>query len=270
LLFVRTATAIFLKQPAMRMFPSLWVRWRLMHRPRSAEFEVNLLKSFINSNDTTIDVGANIGLYTRALAKLSSKVHAFEPSKTIADILRRTTPQNVVVHEMALSDSDGDAELRIPRNAGQLTYSLASIEPAVGGEDTVTMRVRRGRLDSVVHDHVSFVKIDVEGHEINVLKGSLGLIERCRPAFLVEAEERHRSGSTSSLFEFFKCRNYDGFYVRRNSVFGVDKFDPNIDQNYSALRDDGGRLSGSDYINNFLFFPSERSGRDILNKALAS
>jgi FkbM family methyltransferase len=264
-------TIALLKQTTKDVFPSLWVRWRLMHRPRSAEIELALLKNFVGREDVTIDVGANIGLYTRTLARLSSKVHAFEPSKAMADILRRTTTHNVIVHEMALSDGDGVAELRIPRSGAYLIYSLASIElDAVEGQNTISMKVPRARLDAVVHDNVSFVKIDVEGHELNVLRGSLGLIERCRPAFLVEAEERHHSGATASLFEFFNVRNYDGFFLRGHHVYGVGTFDVRLDQDYTALHSNGGRRSGGRYINNFFFFPSERNGRDILSRALIS
>ena len=209
-------TIALLKQTTKDVFPSLWVRWRLLHRPRSAEIELAVLKNFVRREDVTIDVGANIGLYTRTLARLSSKVHAFEPSKAMADILRRTTPHNVVVHEMALSDGDGNADLRIPQRGGNLIYSLASIErDAVEGENIIAMKVPRARLDAVIQDDVSFVKIDVEGHELNVLRGSLGLIARCRPVFLVEAEERHHLGATALLFEFFNRIKYDGFFSAR-------------------------------------------------------
>ena len=70
------------------------------------------------------------------------------------------------------------------------------------------------RLDALVHVGVSFVKVDAEGHELNVLRGARVLIERSRPVFLVE-EERHRTGATESLFNFFTERAYDGFFLRR-------------------------------------------------------
>lgn len=262
----QSAIASHLKKTAAAIAPSLWVRWRLMHRPRSAEIELSLLKNIVGPADSTVDVGANLGLYTRELAGLSAKVHAFEPSRDMADLLRRTSARNVIVHETALSDRDGNAELRIPRDGTHLTHSLASLEPgAVEGQDVSVLKVERKRLDSAIQGNVAFVKIDVEGHEISVLHGASGLIERCRPVFLVEAENRHRPDATASVFEFFRKQKYEGFFLRNSDVVDVSAFDPDFDQNQNVLLSDGGRLSGHHYVNNFFFVPAERHGRQMLS-----
>jgi len=261
-----SSIASHMKQAAMDLAPSLWVRWHLMRRPRSAEIELSLLKRIVEPTEITIDVGANVGLYTRTLAHLSSTVHAFEPSSATADKLRRTSARNVIVHEIALSDEEGRAELRIPRDGAHLTYGLGSIEPGVaaGHGDVKVEKVERRRLDSVISDAVSFVKIDVEGHELSVLRGASGLIEKCRPVFLVEAENRHLAGATASLFQFFRNANYEGYFLRDHEVCGIDTFDPERDQDQRALLDDGGRANGRYYINNFFFFPAGRDGQRIL------
>jgi FkbM family methyltransferase len=93
--------------------------------------ELSLLKNLVRPEDVTVDVGANYGLYARELARCSRKVHAFEPSPMMADVLRRTSARNIVVHPLALSDHAGTAELRIPHLEGRLTYSLATVEPEV-------------------------------------------------------------------------------------------------------------------------------------------
>jgi FkbM family methyltransferase len=265
----QSSAVVRLKQTFKQLFPSLWVRWRLWRRPRSAERELSLLDYIVRPDDVTVDVGANLGLYTRRLARLSRKVYAFEPSHAMADVLRRSSADNVVVHEMALSDRDGQAELHIPRAGTQLTHSLASLEPrAVAGRDTAVVNVPRARLDSVVGENVSFVKIDVEGHEFSVLQGALDLIDRCRPVFLVEAEERHHAGATIALFGFFRTLDYEGFFVSGRDVVAVDHFDPNAAQNETSLSNDGGRRGHEHYINNFFFFPSERDGRALLTQAV--
>ena len=144
----------------------------------------------------------------------------------------------------------------------------ASLEPdAVAGHDVIASRVPRARLDSVIHADVSFVKVDVEGHELNVLAGAHGLIDRCRPVFLVESEERHRKGATAALFSYFRDKGYDGFFLRGREVFDVDDFDPDKDQDVSVLESDGGRAGGRHYTNNFFFFPQERRGRVVLASA---
>jgi FkbM family methyltransferase len=254
------------KQFTQRTFPSVWLRWRMLHRPVSAERELSLLDRIVRADATSVDVGANWGLYTRELARLSHRVHAFEPCSQMAALLRRTSPTNVAVHEIALSDHAGEADLVIPRVGDELVPSLASIEPDVASsaESSESEHVPVRRLDAMVSDDVSFVKIDVEGHELSVLHGARGLIARSRPVFLVEAEERHRAGATRSIFQFFRDCDYQGFFLKDDDVLAVDDFDPDELQNPEALLPDGGRKAGRYYINNFFHFPHPQDGLRIL------
>ncbi|MGQ0684171.1 FkbM family methyltransferase [Bradyrhizobium sp.] len=247
-------------------FPSLWLQWHFMKRPKSAERELCYLDSIIPGDAVTVDVGANCGLYTRRLARLSRQVHAFEPSSAMARLLRRTSARNVSVHEIALSDHDGDAELFIPQGDDGPVYGLASLEvrddvPA----GSVSAHVPMARLDAVIHQDVAFVKIDVEGHELNVLNGAVELVERCQPVFLVEAEDRHRAEATRSVFEFFRRRSYRGFFLRGDDVVGVEAFDSGRLQDAGALCPDGGRKAGRVYVNNFFFFPRHLDGESMLS-----
>jgi hypothetical protein len=109
------------------------------------------------------------------------------------------------------------------------------------------------------------VKIDVEGHELNVLHGAVELLEHCQPVFLVEAEDRHRSEATRSIFEFFENRFYRGFFLKEGSAVPIDRFDPEDLQDADALLPDGGRKSGRSYVNNFFFFPQHLDGESMLN-----
>jgi FkbM family methyltransferase len=245
-------------------FPALWLEWHFLRRPRSAEVELGYLERIIPDDAVTVDIGANCGLYTRQLARCSAKVFAFEPARQMAGLLRRTVASNVEVHEIALSDSDGVATLSVPLGGGQPVHSLASIEQREDDGPHATEQVRTARLDSVVREQVAFVKIDVEGHELRVLNGATGLLERSRPIFLVEAEERHRASTTASVFEFFAVRAYEGFFVLGDAIKPVSEFDPRTMQDADALLDDGGRKEGRWYVNNFFFFPVGTDGRRAL------
>lgn len=248
-------------------FPSIWLNWHFMHRPKSAERELSYLCKVVPVDAVTVDVGANCGLYTRQLARLSRQVHAFEPSHQMATLLRRTSARNVSIHEIALSDHNGDAELFTPQGDNGLVYGLASLEPRpnVAMEPVVTTHVPLARLDTVVRQDVAFVKIDVEGHELNVLNGSVELLERCQPVFLVEAEDRHRADATRSIFEFFRNKSYRGFFLKDDEVIAVEKFRSESLQDADALQPDGGRKAGRWYVNNFFFFPQHQDGESILS-----
>jgi FkbM family methyltransferase len=248
-------------------FPSIWVRWHLMHHPKSAEQELLYLDKIVPEGAVTVDVGANCGLYTRRLARLSRQVYAFEPSHQMADLLRRTSASNVRVHEIALSDQTGNAELFVPQVDQQLIYGLASLEPAVGASNkgVVSFNVPTARLDAILHQDVAFVKIDVEGHELNVLNGAVELLEHSQPVFLVEAEDRHRVQATQSIFEFFETRSYRGFFLKDGGAVPIAEFRPADLQDANALLPDGGRKRGQSYVNNFFFFPQHLDGESILS-----
>jgi FkbM family methyltransferase len=248
-------------------FPTLWVHWHLMHHPKSADEELLFLDRVVPQGAVTVDVGANCGLYTRRLARLSRQVHAFEPSHSMADLLRRTSASNVHIHEVALSDHAGSAELFIPRGDRDLIHGLASIEPGVGASRRpgVSFNVPIARLDAIVRQDVAFVKIDVEGHELHVLNGAIELLEQSQPVFLVEAEDRHREEATRSLFEFFEGKTYRGFFITDGHARPVAEFRCAALQDESALLPNGGRKQGRSYVNNFFFFPPYLDGESILN-----
>lgn len=254
------------KEMLKEAFPSMWLRWRFMKRPKTAERELNYLDRIVPEGAVTVDVGANCGLYTQKLAKLSGKVHAFEPSHDMATLLRRTSASNVSIHEVALSDHEGDADLYIPQGHDGLVHGLASLEKSHNPDtvDVVAAHVPLARLDGVMRDDVAFVKVDVEGHELSVLKGATGLIDRCQPVFLVEAEDRHRDNATRSIFEFFEAKDYRGYFLADDDVVPVEFFDAVTMQDPDALLPNGGRKPGQTYVNNFFFFPQRLDGELIL------
>jgi FkbM family methyltransferase len=215
----------------------------------------------------TVDVGANCGLYTRELARLSKEVHAFEPSRQMADLLRRTSAANVHVHEIACSDQSGDAQLFIPDGENGPVFGLASLEPRaefLRDHEVSSAEVHMTRLDAIIDRNVSFIKVDVEGHELSALIGAEGLIQRSQPIFLVEAEDRHREYATQSVFDFFRSRHYRGFFLDHDAVVPVELFDAGTLQDPSALLPNGGRKSGRSYVNNFFFFPQQIHGESLL------
>ena len=190
----------------------------------------------------------------------------------MANILRRTSAANVVVHEMALSDRNGKTSLRIPRSEDGLIHSLASVEPnaahATGPHTSI--KVDLARLDSVVRDDVTFVKIDVEGHELKVLEGAVGMFKQSHPILLIEAEERHRPDAVRSIVRFLGQHDYEGLYLKGDDVLGAETFDPALLQDESSLLPDGSRKPGRHYVNNFFFFPPSLNGRQLLLEGLRS
>ncbi len=102
---------------------------------------------------------------------------------------------------------------------------------------------------------VGFIKVDVEGHELDVLRGAEATLRRDRPALLVESEERHRPGAVAAVHGFLGSLGYHGFMVDDGRLVSLGGFDPSRDQNVpnDRLMDlNAGHYEGR-YVNNFFF-----------------
>lgn len=136
-----------------------------------------LLARLASKTLTSVDVGANIGCMTTVLARYSSLVLAFEPhpavQRRLAANMRmlhgRRNFSPCTVYGIALSDREGDGWLRAPRG-WDANQGLARVEEVRRGG---ALRVITARLDSVLGStEVGVMKVDVEGHELNVFRGA--------------------------------------------------------------------------------------------------
>ena len=190
------------------------------------EPEARLLPVLTSRKNVAVDVGAANGGYSYYLAGLARECHAFEPNPQSVALLRRRLP-NVHVYNVALSNRSGTAILRVPTVNGLALRGWGSIEVANRFEtlprhDVDTFEVETAPLDSFGFREVGIIKIDVEGHELNVLQGALGVIERDRPFILVEAEDRHRAGALVSVCDLLGPFGYSAWYLRDKRVHPVD------------------------------------------------
>ncbi len=144
---------------------------------------------------TAIDAGANLGLFTYRLSTLYNQVYAFEINPALADGLRRLTPSHVGVYPVGLSSREGSAMLYTPHCRGRPLHGWASLEPdnCPGAERYTQSAVLVRPLDSFGFDDVSFVKVDVEGHEVELLTGAAQTIRRNRPVVLIEVKRQNRA-----------------------------------------------------------------------------
>lgn len=137
-----------------------------------------------------VDAGANVGTATAWFAVLcpSTHVHAIEPVSRFADQLDRVVSENqlsdrVTVHRLGVSDEPGTATNRLVQSH-QVGFDA---EPEDRDE---TFPV--ARLDELISDPVSVLKIDVEGMERRVLQGAARILETDRPTVYFEAWNRAR------------------------------------------------------------------------------
>lgn len=248
---------------AERLMPRTVARLRFERRLRRgshAEPELALVPWFCDEGRLAIDVGAFDGEYTYAMSKRARTVHAFEPNRACYERLLKRMPTNVVVHACALSDAAAEAVLRVPE--GLAVHG--TIEPAndFGGAfgRVGEAPVRTEPLDDLGLSDVAFIKIDVEGHELAVLRGGARTIARDLPILQVELEDRHRPNAIAEAVAELAARGYGCFFLSGGRLRPFREFVPERHQNVASLSADRTRRTGL-YINNFIFLQKTHEAR---------
>jgi FkbM family methyltransferase len=174
---------------------------------------------FMHSGDVFVDIGANIGLFSiLAAAKYGAEPWAFEPSVRELNRLRRNAALNNVLvrtFPFALGEKDADGFLLLENLGNHMMNTVACDKPindSNGGTSAVACPVRR--FDALLSpdelSRVRLVKIDVEGFEMNVLRGMEGALQHMqRAAFVIEVTPAwlERNGSSASDLYGFMTRN---------------------------------------------------------------
>ncbi len=168
---------------------------------RDGVWEAQVLRcisSYVNKGDTCIDIGANCGLITIAIADqvgTQGEVHAFEPSSVMFPRLKRNVDHNpslhdrIRLHKCGLGDRRGSLKLfeagDKPGNAYMAQSRKANYWNRGGEYDFETCPVET--VDNLFQgQHIDFIKIDVEGMEYDVLLGSVNTLKQSLPIIVFE------------------------------------------------------------------------------------
>lgn len=130
---------------------------------------------FVRNWRVAIDVGAHCGLWSMQLAKKFPTIHAFEPVQPHRDCLVMNAP-TAHVYPVALGAKDGTVRMK------KGIKSTGDTQIAPEGEYIAQVKT----LDFYDFQNVDFMKLDCEGYELFVLQGGSKLIDRCKPAVIVE------------------------------------------------------------------------------------
>jgi FkbM family methyltransferase len=164
-----------------------------------------------------IDIGANQGFYSFALARRFERVLAFEPNPSIVTDLERCSVGRIELHRVALSAEAGSRELYVPQVGGVEQHGWASFDRfnLPGVTETSPLEVPVRSLDSYRLEAVDFIKIDVEGHEPEVLSGAMDTLRRNQPVVLAEvrASNFERVRAMFDSLDYTVSRLIDGVLV---------------------------------------------------------
>jgi FkbM family methyltransferase len=206
--------------PVRRVLP---FHYWLHQMEGSVENELRCLQRICLDRTVAIDVGANEGLFAYKMSQLFSQVYAFEINDELTTHLAAYNPGNIEILHQGLSSQPGTAVLFIPVLDGFPLTGWASLSPGncPGVGEHMEKRVSLRTLDSFDIDAVSLIKIDVEGHEVEVLRGAKQTLLRSRPCVLVEVKPHNEH----EVVSFFSQLNYERRELR--DLAGVDGSEEN-------------------------------------------
>lgn len=198
--------------------------WTHQHE-RHDESEVFL--SYLQEGMTVMDIGANVGVYALRFARKvgpNGKVYAFEPVPEIFTRLQENitlnNTSNIIPVPIALSDRSGKAKMSVAEGLSSLFHHLTN----------QFVEVRLMTLDEFISEHqidrVDAIKLDVEGAELQVIRGADQTIRHFKPVMMVEinATTLKSSGTTpEELFQTIVNYGYKGHVIRNGKLIPTTK-----------------------------------------------
>ncbi len=177
-------------------------------------FEIDALTRYVfpslPHNSNCLDIGANIGNHTNAFSPYFVTVYSFEPNPVVQLILRANTMgRNVQVIEHGLSNQK--AELPFEQCFANLGASRITDQKIAGGQS-----IRVERLDDIAANlgikNVSFIKVDVEGHEQQVFEGGISFLKREQPVIAMESLYKANPETGKLIMHTLVNAGYSHFY----------------------------------------------------------
>lgn len=220
------------------------------------EPELLYIQQVLKPDSVFIDIGTNKGIYLYQAEKSisSGKIIGFEPNKSLVNYIKPLFP-NAEIYPLAASSKSGTAVLNIPKKANGLQDTRASLEAM--GEDVEKVEIQMITLDEFAKEKnlskIDVVKIDVEGHEFDSVKGCVNILQTIKPIFIIEIELRHAHYPIKDIFDFIIGFGYEVFYFDRKSL-SLKPFE--VSQMADFQKDE--YLNDFNlYINNFIFIPKK-------------
>ena len=232
-------------------FKYRYLPFRLYHRIRCYKYakyrnpELKLITSLVTKDQISIDIGANLGLFTDFMSKASKHVFAFEPNPYPLENLKHLIDKNVTILPIALGNTNGPTEIRIPHHANGWSSNGASLASKTE-ESGKLINIQCRKLDSLNLENIGLIKIDVEGFEIEVLKGARETLLKNKPAMIIENESVHTE-DTNQLFSIMTELGYEKYICNsRGELKKINDFSVEENQKDAMNKD-------IHYIQNYIF-----------------
>lgn len=190
------------------------------------------LYSLVNKSDIVIDVGANIGETTLNFAKLvgsNGVVYSFEPDpinyKTLEYNLSLNHFRNITLNKLGLGNQNGTYKIQtFDNNNKGMNRIINNTSPAKNYRQIIVTTLNEYVKSNNIKK-VDLIKIDVEGFELNVLKGSSEVLQRFSPKLFIELDDsnlKEQGSSAKELIKLLSDYNYTIVNAENNNIVTIN------------------------------------------------
>lgn len=184
-----------------------------------------LLRGYITPDSTVIDIGGHAGQFTKIFSRIASNgyVYTFEPGNYACSILQRVIKfhklQNVEVIKKGVSDEVASKHFSVPiKRSGSVGFGTSHIRTQSdddAGQQFIVQTIDTLTLDEFAKERdlkrIDFIKMDIEGHEMQAFYGMKSCIKNFRPIIMVELSDTYLAKfgySKRDAFTFFEQNDY--------------------------------------------------------------
>lgn len=225
----------------------LRIRERAWREKRKGEKEIKIIPNLLVNCNRAIDIGANVGVWSYWLSKYAKQVESFEPNPKIFNALKNIKIKNVNSYNIALSNKSGSVDLLIPKGSKGFSNQGASLSSIKVQGEHKSISIEAKCLDEYNFLDVDFIKIDVEGHEHEVIEGAQETINKFKPTMVIEMEEKHNQIPIEDQISSVEKLGYKCCVLINEKIIQIEEVDLNKFHRNPANNDS--------YLFNFIFYP---------------
>lgn len=226
----------------------LRIRERAWRERRKGEKEIKLIPQLLSNCNRAIDIGANVGVWSYWLSKYAKQVESFEPNPKVFNALKNIKIKNVNSYNIALSNKTGSVDLLIPKGSKGFSNQGASLSSIKVQGEHKSISIEAKRLDEYNFLDVDFIKIDVEGHEHEVIEGARETIKKFKPTMVIEMEEKHNQIPIEEQISSVEKMGYQCCVFINETIIKIKEIDLDKFHRNPTNKDT--------YLFNFIFYPN--------------
>lgn len=192
-------------------------------------------KKYYVPNTNILDIGSNIGIFTVSFSKiaLDCEIHSFEPvnitNKLLTKSIELNEIKNVKIYNCGLSDDNRKVKINVHiKNLGN--SSINQNYEHIPVEEVTTENIKIKKLDDLKINNISFIKVDIQEHELDFLKGAKETLKNNNATIILEIPIRneHEIKIHNKCVKLMKeygynhyriCNNANKDYIFRKSPF---------------------------------------------------